>query len=114
MFSSRWGFSWAVVRVGDGWALEGLSAPNEKGRLRTMSLLSRWRVSMDTARSTNLPSIDSCVPQALVYRPASLLRNLSACGVLDDAQHRPAEADRQLGHRCVSYKVELFMYIQSV
>jgi hypothetical protein len=47
-----------------------------------MSLLSRWRVSMDTARPTNRPSIDRCVPQALFYRSASLSRNLSACGVL--------------------------------
>ena len=62
---------------------------------------------MDTARPTNRPSIDRCVPQALAYRSASLLRNLSACGVLDDAQQQPTEGDLELAQRSVSYKLEL-------
>ena len=59
-FSGRWGFSWAVVRVGMGGRSRACSRPTK--RFRTTSLGSRWRVSMDTVRPTNHPSIDSCPP----------------------------------------------------
>ena len=71
-FFGRWGFSWAVVRVENGWALEGLF--NEKGGFRTTSLgrdgECLWTLF---AQPTILASI--VAPQALTYRSASLACN---------------------------------------